>query len=39
MELRSDGGRIVVTKGTGTVAGIPPGPLAQLITSVVALKL
>ena len=39
MELRSDGGRIVVTRGTGTVAGIPTGPLAQLITSVVALKL
>ena len=39
MELSSDDGRIVVTSGTGTVAGIPAGPLAELITSVVALKL
>jgi hypothetical protein len=39
MELRSDGGRIVVTNGTGTVAGIPTGPLAEVITTVVALKL
>jgi len=39
MELESDEGRIVVTSGTGTVAGIPTGPLAELITSVVALKL
>jgi hypothetical protein len=39
MELESEDGRIVVTGGTGTVAGIPTGPLAELITSVVALKL
>jgi hypothetical protein len=39
MELESDDGRIVVTSGTGTVAGIPTGPLAELITSVVVLKL
>lgn len=38
MELESDGGRITVTGGTGTVAGIPTGPLAQLITSVVAVQ-
>ncbi len=39
MELESDGGRVVVTSGTGSIAGIPTGPLAELITSVVALKL
>ena len=39
MQLESDGGRIVVTSGTGTVAGIPTGPLAEIITSVVAVKL
>jgi hypothetical protein len=39
MELTSDDGRIVVTAGTGTVAGIPTGPLAELVTSFVALKL
>jgi hypothetical protein len=39
MELESDDGRVVVTRGTGTIAGIPTGPLAELITSVVALKL
>jgi hypothetical protein len=39
MNLESDGGRIVVTGGTGTIAGLPTGPLAELITSVVAPKL
>lgn len=39
MELESDAGRVTVTGGTGTIAGIPAGPLAELITSVVALKL
>ena len=39
MDLSSQGGRIVVTSGTGTVAGIPTGPLAELITSVVAVRL
>jgi hypothetical protein len=38
MELRSDGGRIVVVSGGGTVAGMPTGPLAELITSAVALR-
>jgi len=38
MELESDDGRVVVTGGTGTVAGIPTGPLAQLITAFVAVK-
>lgn len=39
MDLESDGGRIVVTSGTGTIAGIPTGPLAELITSVVIVQL
>ena len=39
MNLKSDGGRVVVTSGGGTVAGLPTGPLAELITSVVAVKL
>jgi hypothetical protein len=39
MELESEGGRIVVAKGTGTIGGIPTGPLAELITSLVVLKL
>jgi hypothetical protein len=38
MDLESDGGRVVVTGGTGTIAGIPTGPLAELITSVVAVQ-
>ena len=39
MELTSDDGRVTVTGGTGSVAGIPTGPLAELVTSFVALKL
>ena len=39
MNLESDGGRIVVTSGTGTIAGIPTGPLAELITTVVAVQI
>jgi hypothetical protein len=39
MGLESDGGRIVVVSGTGTIAGVPTGPLAQLITSIVAVRL
>src|SRR5215218_6454202 len=39
MDLESNGGRIMVTGGTGTVAGIPTGPLAELITSVVIVQL
>jgi hypothetical protein len=39
MNLQSDGGRVVVTSGGGTIAGIPTGPLAELITSVVVVKL
>lgn len=39
MGLSSDDGRITVVSGTGTVAGIPTGPLAELITSVVVVRL
>jgi len=39
MDVDSEGGRIVVTSGTGTIAGIPTGPLAELITSVVVVQL
>jgi hypothetical protein len=39
MGLESDDGRIVVVSGTGTIAGVPTGPLAQLITSIVAVRL
>ena len=39
MELRSEDGSVVVTGGTGIVAGIPTGPLAQLITAFVAVKI
>jgi hypothetical protein len=39
MSLQSDGGRVVVTSGGGAIAGIPTGPLAELITSVVVVKL
>jgi hypothetical protein len=39
MNVESDGGRIVVTSGTGTIAGIPTGPLAELITSFVVVEL
>jgi hypothetical protein len=39
MGLRSEGGRIVVVSGGGTVAGIPTGPLAELITSAIVVEL
>ena len=39
MELRSDGGRVVVVSGGGTVAGFPTGPLAELITSAIVVRL
>jgi hypothetical protein len=39
MELRSDGGRVVVVSGGGSVAGYPTGPLAELITSTIAVRL
>jgi hypothetical protein len=39
MELRSDDGRVVVVSGGGSVAGYPTGPLAELITSAIAVRL
>jgi hypothetical protein len=39
MQLASQGGRIVVIAGSTTVAGIPTGPLAELITQTIAIKL
>jgi len=39
MNLTSDGGRVVVVSGGGTVAGFPTGPLAALITSTIVVKL
>jgi hypothetical protein len=39
MELESDGGRVVVVAGGGTVAGIPTGPLGELITEAIAVRL
>jgi hypothetical protein len=39
MGLESDGGRVVVVSGGGTVAGYPTGPLAELITSAISVQL
>lgn len=41
LDLRfvSDDGRIRVTEGGGTVAGIPMGPLAELITAAIVIQL
>jgi hypothetical protein len=39
MRLTSDGGRVVVVSGGGTIAGFPTGPLAELITSAIVVKL
>lgn len=39
MELASDDGRVQVVSGGGEVAGIPTGPLAELITSAIVLQL
>ncbi len=39
MDLQSDDGRIVVVSGGGAVAGIPTGPLAELITSTIVIQL
>jgi hypothetical protein len=39
MELTSDEGRIQVVSGGGTVAGFPMGPLAELITSAIVVRL
>lgn len=39
MGLESDGGRIRVVSGGGTVAGYPAGPLAELITAAIVVRL
>ncbi len=39
MELISDEGRVRVLSGGGTVAGVPTGPLAELITSAIVVRL
>jgi hypothetical protein len=39
VQLRSDGGRIVVLSGGATVAGIPTGPLVALITQAIVVRL
>ncbi len=39
LELTSDDGRIQVVGGGGTVAGLPAGPLAELITSAIVVQL
>jgi hypothetical protein len=39
LSLTSDQGRVVVVSGGGTVAGYPTGPLAELITSAIAVRL
>lgn len=39
MEFASEDGRIVVTDGGGTIAGIPAGPLAELITAAIVVRL
>jgi hypothetical protein len=39
LEMASDDGRIAVIDGGGTVAGLPTGPLAELITRAIAIRL
>lgn len=39
MDLESEDGRIVVVSGGGTVDGYPTGPLAELITSAIVVRL
>ena len=39
MQFRSDGGRVVVVSGGGSVAGLPTGPLAELVTSAIVVQL
>ena len=39
MTLESDEGRIRVTEGGGEIAGIPTGPLAELITTAIVVRL
>ncbi|MDX6582398.1 MAG: hypothetical protein QOI10_1582 [Solirubrobacterales bacterium] len=39
MQLTSDDGRVQVVSGGGTVAGLPTGPLAELLTSAIVVNL
>jgi hypothetical protein len=39
MELESDDGRVEVVSGGGTVAGLPAGPLAELLTAAILTQL
>lgn len=39
MALESDDGRIRVTEGGGEIAGVPTGPLAELITTAIVIRL
>ena len=39
MQMESDDGRISVVSGSGTVAGYPTGPLAELITAAIVVRL
>jgi hypothetical protein len=39
MEMESDDGRVRVVSGGGTVAGFPTGPLAELITAAIVVRL
>lgn len=39
MQLASDEGRIDVVSGEGRIAGVPTGPLAELITSAIVVRL
>ena len=39
MEMESDDGRVRVVSGGGTVAGYPTGPLAELITAAIVVRL
>lgn len=39
MRLESDDGRVRVVEGGGEIAGIPTGPLAELIASAVVVEI
>ena len=39
MQLTSDDGRVLVTSGDGTVGGLPAGPLAELLTAAIVVRL
>ena len=39
MELASEDGRLRVVSGSGTVAGMPTGPLAELLSSAIVVRI